>query len=305
MTNILSFNGGGVRGAYSSEILRRVVAEYPDLLPKTHFISGTSTGGIIALLLASGASPSDVVNLYIENMDRIFKKGPLHPLTSGFGLWGPKYNNKHLRKCLEKKFGNTMIGQFPFRVGVMVVKLVMCENGKYKWTPMMLHNGNGITNDSHVLAVDAAMGTSACPTMFSSWKGMIDGGIASNNPSSVSIGLVMDENSMIPSVKILEDIRVLSFGCGDWPDIKNDHDLEWGVAQWSTKIISLLLDSNASRTDLECSTLLEDRYMKINPFCEEISDINLDDADGVFRLISAAKALDISPVIDWLKYQQW
>ena len=46
--NILSLDGGGIRGAFQAVVLSRLVKEYPKLLRDTDLIVGTSTGGIQA-----------------------------------------------------------------------------------------------------------------------------------------------------------------------------------------------------------------------------------------------------------------
>ena len=77
---ILSLDGGGVRGAYSAGVLAEIqksiegkVIDYFDL------ITGTSTGGILAIGLGLGLSPTDLVNFYQTKGTEIF------PVT---GVWG-------------------------------------------------------------------------------------------------------------------------------------------------------------------------------------------------------------------------
>ena len=58
--NVLSLDGGGIRGIISVILLQRLSAE-PALagwLDDVHLIAGTSTGGLIALGLAAGKSLS-------------------------------------------------------------------------------------------------------------------------------------------------------------------------------------------------------------------------------------------------------
>ena len=61
---ILSFDGGGIRGALSIELLYRITEKYPNFLDEIDLFAGTSTGSIIAALLASGYSVKEVRNLY-------------------------------------------------------------------------------------------------------------------------------------------------------------------------------------------------------------------------------------------------
>ena len=79
---ILSLDGGGIMGAFSASALatfekvtgRRIV-EHFDL------ITGTSTGGIIAIGLAMGASAEEISRFYETEGPRIF------PKRSGVRAW--------------------------------------------------------------------------------------------------------------------------------------------------------------------------------------------------------------------------
>ncbi len=42
--DIISFDGGGLRGIMSCIVLERLVAEFPDLLDHFDFVAGTSNG---------------------------------------------------------------------------------------------------------------------------------------------------------------------------------------------------------------------------------------------------------------------
>ena len=73
--NILSFDGGGIRGALSINLLEKIASEKNSIVKNTNMISGTSTGSLIALALAYGLTPAEVSNLYSkENIEYIFNK---------------------------------------------------------------------------------------------------------------------------------------------------------------------------------------------------------------------------------------
>lgn len=44
--NILSFDGGGIRGALSIKLLEKIQNETPNIVKKSNMISGTSTGSL-------------------------------------------------------------------------------------------------------------------------------------------------------------------------------------------------------------------------------------------------------------------
>ena len=63
---ILSIDGGGIRGLFTCVVLQRLEEEVPGWLDRVDLIAGTSTGGIMALGLAYGLSPTTLRNLYYE-----------------------------------------------------------------------------------------------------------------------------------------------------------------------------------------------------------------------------------------------
>ena len=83
---LLSFDGGGIRGLFALEIARRIETLLreahgkPDLVLADyfHYMSGTSTGAIIATFLSWGLPVDEVVRLYRENARVMFTK-------AGFG----------------------------------------------------------------------------------------------------------------------------------------------------------------------------------------------------------------------------
>ena len=76
--NILSFDGGGIRGALSIKLLEKIQNETPNIVKKSNMISGTSTGSLIALGLAYGMTPSEISNLYSKKIWSIYSINLIH-----------------------------------------------------------------------------------------------------------------------------------------------------------------------------------------------------------------------------------
>lgn len=82
MKRILALDGGGIRGVFSLMILQRVEALFraargrPDLVLRDEFdfFAGTSTGAIIATMLAWGRSVDDILALYRTRGPEMFTK---------------------------------------------------------------------------------------------------------------------------------------------------------------------------------------------------------------------------------------
>src|SRR5262245_30348663 len=101
---ILSLDGGGIKGLYSAAVLAKIeddlhinVADHFDL------IVATSTGGIIALGLSAGFRPREIVHFYVSQGPTIF---PTKPLYRRLGcLWSRKYPQEPLKEALKGCFG--------------------------------------------------------------------------------------------------------------------------------------------------------------------------------------------------------
>ena len=77
---ILSCDGGGIRGLITVMILQELDKQIP-FLEKIDLFTGTSTGGLIALGLASGVPIANIVNIYNgNNCSQIFT--PYNPPQS-------------------------------------------------------------------------------------------------------------------------------------------------------------------------------------------------------------------------------
>ena len=69
---IISCDGGGIRGLITSLLLDHIDCNASSFLQQAYLFAGTSTGGIIALALASGLTPAQLVTLYSQKGAQIF-----------------------------------------------------------------------------------------------------------------------------------------------------------------------------------------------------------------------------------------
>lgn len=185
---ILSIDGGGIKGLYSSTILEhleqrsRPISEYFDML------CGTSTGGLIALCLGLGLSAKEISGIYEQHGRKIFPRrtwlGGIFRQTA----WGGKYNDAPLKEVLDGIFGDAKIGDLDNLVCIP----------SYSFTdarPWVFKRDHGkLDRDNNASLVDVALATSAAPTYFPlceipyyNNKQFIDGGVWANNPSLVGV----------------------------------------------------------------------------------------------------------------------
>ena len=116
---ILSLDGGGIKGAFSASVLAalerdtgKAAADYFDL------ITGTSTGGIMALGVGLEKSAQDIVEFYRTHGLTIFPGTSLVERTTGLWrwLWGPKHSHDVLREAVSQVLGTKRFGESKCRL---------------------------------------------------------------------------------------------------------------------------------------------------------------------------------------------
>ena len=218
---ILAIDGGGIRGIFPAAFLagleRRFlggdsITEYFDL------ITGTSTGGIIALGLASGIKSADICRLYTERGCEIFP--PIGDSCIGilrrYGrsvsqFFKFRYDRRSLLKILRELFGNRKLVDSRTRLCIPSFDGRDGEPYVFK-TP---HHPD-YRLDRHESMVKVAAATSAAPTFYAPLEDggykFVDGGVWCNNPVMVAL---VDVLACFDVRR--EDIRILSLGCGIRP----------------------------------------------------------------------------------------
>lgn len=107
---ILSIDGGGIKGLYSSTILAQLedrfqcrISDYFDM------VAGTSTGGLIALAISLKIPAIEICNFYRNEGPKIFPRhSKFMSLIKQGLLWG-KFSDKPLRQALQRIFGDKLI----------------------------------------------------------------------------------------------------------------------------------------------------------------------------------------------------
>ena len=215
---ILSFDGGGIKGIYTARLLDRIAAARPGLLPSVDLFAGTSTGGIIALGLASGLSPGELVDLYDQNGKAIFDASLMREITDLDGLSGADYNNANLERIMAQTFKETLLGDLPKKVLIPAFDLDNYQDPETDheasdfvrcWKPKFFHNFPEPDSDGEQRVADVALRTSAAPTYFPTAQHYIDGGVVANNPSMAALAQALDSGT---GNQPLANIHLLSLG---------------------------------------------------------------------------------------------
>ena len=215
---ILSIDGGGIRGVYPAVLLAGLEQRYLDGQPLARYfdlITGTSTGGIIALGLGAGLRAEDISRLYVERGDEIFppaRDGALR-FVQHVGKWVThlfryRYDRAALDALLLEALGERKFGESLTRLCIPSFDGHHGEVYIFKTPHHPDFKLDGVENMTKVAAA-----TAAAPTFFRPLEdggyAFVDGGVWANNP--VMIGVV-DALSCFDVTR--HRISVLSLGCG-------------------------------------------------------------------------------------------
>src|SRR5271155_507986 len=278
---ILSLDGGGIKGTFTASVVANLekmlgtpFAQYFDL------ITGTSTGGIIALALGIGLRGDEILEFYLTKGPQIFPSTGMperlrHTMRH---LVRPKHSSETLKKHLVEVFGEKVLGESCSR---LVIPCFDCNAGRVQLFKTA-HN-HRFVQDYKMSTVDIALATSAAPTYFSVFtakdgQSFLDGGVWAN--CLVLVGL-------LEAIYILRvspsDIDVLSIGTTDAPfDITGRRRIG-GLLSWSSTIVSVLMQAQIDAAVAQAQIVTGRRLLRIDAISRK-GRFRLDDARQIAEL---------------------
>ena len=119
---ILSIDGGGIKGIFPASVLAELEERYlggDSIAEHFDLITGTSTGGIVALGLSIGLPAREIANLYIERGAELFPPyspswfGKLRKCwDGGLNLAYHQYDRDALDRLLNDRYLSTYLSHF-------------------------------------------------------------------------------------------------------------------------------------------------------------------------------------------------
>lgn len=262
---ILSIDGGGIKGLYSSTIIEHLESKYNCSI-SDHFdmLCGTSTGGLIALALSLKIPASTLSNLYIERGSEIFRNIPLVNTIKQV-LWGGKYSDKKLKENLQNIFGDKKLHESNNLLCIPTYSLTDARPWVFKYD----HKEGRLDRDNKARYVDVALSTSAAPTYlplceigYYDNKQFVDGGVWANNPTMV--GLIEALRYFVGKGKEYDSIQILSISSlsttGGKPIGLNRHR---SLARWRTDLFDVFSTGQSSFTEYFMNSIIEFNDVKV------------------------------------------
>jgi patatin-like phospholipase/acyl hydrolase len=275
---ILTMDGGGVLSLLSLVLLRRIEAARPGFLESVHLISGTSAGGVNALLIAGHQNPQlglqQALNLWLTQ--RIYGNDPLDRLRAIAGQ-SAIASNDTLHDYLLDSIGDITLGGLFKKVVIPSLDMNGILRGQETWKPKIFNNYGLNEPDRLESAVDVALRTCAAPVTFPIYQGYADGGLFANNPSMCALAQVLTETRRPAPVVEAElpagqqDVVMLSLGAGLNETAIEVGDPNWGWWRWlfdsqaPLAVIEAVAENVPMVVDYQCASLLSERYFRLNP----------------------------------------
>ena len=275
---ILAIDGGGIKGVFAASFLAELETTLGEpLVDHFDLISGTSTGGIIALGLGMGLSAAEILSFYETHGPKIFSKGHLGFLRQ----WtSAKYSSEPIKMALEEVFGARLLGDSKTRLLIPSLNLETGEVHVFKTA-----HHERFVRDYKEKVVDVALATAAAPTFFpthnlESGTPLIDGGMWANNPMGTAA---------VEALGVLEwpkgSIKLLGVGCTT--SVTSTRDLGSrgrGKLYWATRVADTFMAGQSSSSLGTAQLLLgHENVHRVSPSVGA-SMYKLDGVDGIKSL---------------------
>ena len=240
---VLSLDGGGAKGVYTLGVLKEVeaLANAP-LCEVFDLIFGTSTGSIIAALIALGYRIEAIEELYFTIIPKIMQ----HRLSSG--------RTKALKAQAEELFAEQTFSAFKMPIGIVCTNYDFERPMIFKYSVQQSHGraatfkpGFGCTIAEAVVASCAAYPFFDKVNVKTENQGkqlLMDGGFVANNPTLFALA---DAHQAFK--KDVSEIAVLSVGVGSYNEPKKSLFHQFIFRFWPFQHIAKMFNISSRTID--------------------------------------------------------
>jgi uncharacterized protein len=239
LCRILTLDGGGAKGFYTLGVLHEIEAMVGRRLCESFdLIYGTSTGAIIASLLALGRSVEEIHSLYAKHVPAVMIE------TSAENKTGA------LRSLAQKVFADATFDDAKTGLGVVATRWLSERPMIFKSDMGQAHGAKKTFKPGFGVLISDAVEASCSAFPFFAKKvvttadgdpvELIDGGYCANNPTLYAIADATEAMGYQRS-----DIRVVNVGVGVYPEPKPRTWKMWAARKMlSVQLLQKTLEIN-------------------------------------------------------------
>lgn len=249
---ILSLDGGGAKGFYSLGVLKQLEALLGGKPLSTQFdlIFGTSTGAIIASLLALGKPVSEIHRLYSQHV----------PKVMGMNFAGPR--TRALEALAKDVFGDLKFDAVQTDIGIVSSRWREERPMIFKATVSQAYGSKASFKPGFGCTIADAVVASCSAYPFFRRKlihtddgevELLDGGYCANNPTLYAIA------DAVMALKIHRtQLRVVSIGVGNYPEPPR-YAHKWLISRfYLVRLLQKTLDINTHSMETLANLLFKD-----------------------------------------------
>jgi patatin-like phospholipase/acyl hydrolase len=251
---ILSLDGGGAKGFYTLGVLLEIEGMLgAPLCERFDLIYGTSTGAIIASLLALGRSVAEITDLYADHVPRVMR------------LKRAGEKSRALADLASDVYGDAMFDSVKTAVGVVATRWIQERPMIFKQSVAQAHGSRGTFAPGFGVTIGDAVQASCSAYPFFERKmvttslgdrvELVDGGYSANNPTLYA----MADATMALGVQ-RSNIRVVSVGVGVYParPLPIFSIAHWRKYLLSVQLLQKTLEINTQSMETLRSILFQD-----------------------------------------------
>ncbi|MCH9664383.1 MAG: AMP-binding protein [Gammaproteobacteria bacterium] len=307
--NILSLDGGGIRGVMTTRIVSWVEEQLQQasgskdtrLIDFFDFFIGTSTGGLMTCCYLmpddDGTRPrysaKDVEDLYRNLGDKVFSLNLWQKVSRGHGITSAKYPAKDIEQILNDNFGDLQLNQL-----LRPCIISAYDMRRNKRLLFRQHRATKSPVDNFYVR-DICRATTSAPTYFppcliKSLSGdeylCVDGGVIGGNP--VLSGY--SELRRVDSRARASGMNLLSLSTGNYVEKYDEKDvMGWGKLEWYRPLVNLMVNNNILNADFQMKMIFRENpnnYMRVDPVLDakELSRIDLASQENMQNLQQVA-----------------
>jgi hypothetical protein len=208
---LLTLDGGGIRGILTIQLLKALEEQAGAPCYRIFdMVAGTSTGGIIAGLIASGKTALQIEGLYEALVTKVFLRRDL--FANQFAN-PPAWSKASYRRLLKELLGDLTLQDACDATGIdLLLTAHDVAEGEETFFSYLRERAAEKNRYGRVLLRAAMEATMSAPTYFTPLERFVDGGTTTyNNPT---LAAVLEAVQYGPGTYSAGNLSVFSFGTG-------------------------------------------------------------------------------------------